>query len=117
MNEKQKEALVQEFLRQNGVDIDPARVLEGMDAELDAIGRAMIEASLPKWKAAPQGSLCPSCGKETLERSHYLMGGPFSGTVKCTACGHHDTVVGYLSRTIVKVEPMPDGAKAVLSDT
>lgn len=111
MNEKLKESIVQEFVKSEGVDIDPARLLKVLYAELDVIGQAMIEAMLPKWKAAPQGSLCLSCGKESLERSHYLMGGPFSGTVRCTACEYRDTVVGYLSRTIVKVEPMPEGAK------
>jgi hypothetical protein len=58
------------------------------------------------WTKAPKGSKCPSCGKEALERSKQLMGGPWSGSIRCKGCGHTDTLVGYLGKTIVEVQPL-----------
>ncbi len=58
------------------------------------------------WDKAPKGSKCPSCGNETLERSKHLMGGPWSGSIRCTACGHTDSLVGYLGKTMIKVQPL-----------
>lgn len=74
----------------------------------DPEAKKLVEAlTSVTWSKAPDGEPCPTCGKETLERSKHLMGGPWSGSIRCTACGHTDTLVGYLGKTMIKVEPLP----------
>ena len=73
----------------------------------DPEAQKLVEAfTSVTWSKAPKGSKCPGCGKETLERSKHFMGGPWSGTIRCTTCGHTDTLVGYLGKTMVEVQPL-----------
>lgn len=77
---------------------------------VDPVAKSVIEAMTAiKWSKAPEGSKCLGCGKETLERSRTLMGGPWSGHVRCTACDYHDTLASYLGKTMITVEPLPPG--------
>jgi len=62
------------------------------------------------WEPAPEGSDCPRC-KGPMERTRGLMlSSPWSGSVRCTKCDYRDSVTGYLGRSMIQVEPMPDGA-------
>lgn len=67
-------------------------------------------AGLPiRWIPSPESSVCPDCGSP-MERSYSLMGGPYSGSVRCTKCTYRDSVTGYFGKSIFKVEHLPDGA-------
>ena len=56
---------------------------------------------------------CPWC-KAGMERTMGLMlMSPWAGSVRCTKCDYRDSVTGYLGRSMVKVDPLPEGAVAV----
>ena len=63
---------------------------------------------LIRWVDAPEGAKCLGCGKETLERSVPLMGGKWSGSVRCKECDYRDSLMTYLGKTIITVEPLPE---------
>jgi len=58
---------------------------------------------------------CPKCGSE-MKLRRMALSGPYSGGVQCTVCSYRDSVVGYLGKQMVKVEPLPDGADLVYSE-
>lgn len=61
---------------------------------------------------APEFS-CPRC-KGNVERTVGLMlTSPWAGSVRCTKCEYRDSVSGYLGRSMIQVEPMPEGAAPV----
>lgn len=65
------------------------------------------------WEAAPEGSECPRC-KAALEKSRGLiLSSPWAGSVRCTKCDYRDSVMGYLGRSMIQVEPLPDGAAVI----
>ena len=62
------------------------------------------------WEATPEGFACPRC-EAPLERARGLMiSGPWAGSVRCTKCDYRDSVVSYLGKSMVEVQPMPPGA-------
>lgn len=63
------------------------------------------------WIEAPDGFICPRC-QSPLERSGGLtITGPYSGSVRCTKCEYQDSVMGFLGRSLIQVEPMPEGVE------
>ncbi len=65
------------------------------------------------WEPAPEGFDCPRCNAR-LERTKGLMlSSPWSGAVRCTGCEYRDSVTGYVGRSMIKVEPLPEGANPV----
>lgn len=81
---------------------------EFADAASAAFAAKMTNLMAPRWEAAPKGYVCPVCGKEALERSTHFMGGPYSGSVHCTGCDHRESVVSYVGRNLLTVEPMAE---------
>jgi len=78
----------------------------GREALYTPIARAMVEGLTPKWGAAPVGTKCRKCQSEDVERSCIPCGGEFSGSVRCKACGHNESVASYLGHTCFTVTPM-----------
>lgn len=66
-----------------------------------------------QWGPAPEGSVCPRC-EAPLERARGLsLMSPWAGSVRCTKCDFRDSVVGYLGRSMIQVQPMPPGAEPI----
>lgn len=66
-----------------------------------------------RWEPASEDFLCPRC-EAPLERSRGLMlMSPWAGSVRCTKCDFRDSVVGYLGRSMIQVQPMPPGATPI----
>lgn len=63
--------------------------------------------------AAPTGSLCPGCKKETLLVTRSAFGGKWSGGISCSSCDYRNSLIGYLGNGLVQVEPMPPGAQQI----
>lgn len=64
------------------------------------------------WSPCGPEFSCPRC-KAGMERTTGLMMmSPWAGSVRCTQCDYRDSVTGYLGRSMVKVEPLPEGAVA-----
>ena len=62
------------------------------------------------WSPCGPEFSCPRC-KAGMERTTGLMlMSPWAGSVRCTQCDYRDSVTGYLGRSMVQVEPLPDGA-------
>lgn len=76
--------------------------------ESSDIAKKIMEALVPTWKPAPAGSKCTQCGSEDVQRSHIFMGGPFSGSVKCNACGFTESVMSHIGKTCIEVRPMTE---------
>lgn len=49
---------------------------------------------------------CFTCKTLTLERSRSLFNGPWSGSVRCTACDYRDSFMSYVGRKSIIVEPL-----------
>jgi hypothetical protein len=64
---------------------------------------------------APEGTLCPSCKKETLIIHKMPLSGPYSGGIICSSCDHRDSVIGFLGKQMINVQPLPDGAAIIYS--
>ena len=94
------EDTVRDILRK--LESDP----ESKEALNMPIARAMIAVLTPKWGAAPAGTKCRKCQSEDVERSYIPCGGEFSGSVRCKACGHNESVVSYLGHTCFTVESL-----------
>jgi len=66
-----------------------------------------------RWEAASEEFTCPRCNAP-LERTRGLMLiSPWSGSVRCTKCEYKDSVMGYLGKSMIQVQPMPPGAKLI----
>lgn len=59
-----------------------------------------------KWIPLQVRSKCPQCNSSEMERTFMLMGGPWSGHVRCKSCGHTETVCSYLGHNMFKVESL-----------
>lgn len=82
----------------------------GAGASPDPDVRKVVDALVHvAWVKAPGGYACRGCGMETLERSRRLMGGPWSGVVRCTGCGRRETLASYLGKAMVEVRPLKPG--------
>lgn len=66
----------------------------------------LIQPLIPRWESAPDN--CPECDSDNLQRSVIPIGGPYSGSIHCPDCGHRESVMNYLGRTMIKVEPLED---------
>lgn len=65
------------------------------------------------WSPCGPEFSCPRC-KAGMERTTGLMMmSPWAGSVRCTQCDYRDSVTGYLGRSMIQVEPMPEGAVPV----
>jgi len=42
-----------------------------------------------------------------------MLASPWVGSVRCTKCEYRDSVSGYLGRSMIQVEPLPEGAVPV----
>ena len=73
-----------------------------------ALAELFIRPLLPVWGKAPEDARCLQCGAGGLERSRVPIGGPFSGKVRCLACGHEESVMSQIGKTLVTVEPLPE---------
>lgn len=62
---------------------------------------------------APAGSKCPRCDKETLKIKSMPLSGAYSGSIYCLSCDFRDSVIGYLGKQMVQVQPMPQGAEQI----
>ncbi len=65
---------------------------------------------------APAGSKCPRCDKETLKVKSMPFSGAYSGSIYCSSCDFRDSVIGYLGKQMIQVEPMPQGAQVIYCD-
>lgn len=72
------------------------------------MAKALIEPLTPKWGKAPKGARCTKCGAGDLERSIIPVGGPYSGSVRCSSCGHQESVACHVGKTCFSVEPLPE---------
>lgn len=75
------------------------------EEERKSITSDIIHGLTPQWGPAPEGAVCPKC-QSALERSTIPLGGPFSGSVRCTSCDYTDSVTGHLVRSCFMVEPL-----------
>lgn len=57
-------------------------------------------------------SPCPQCG-QMLQRAATALSGPYSGIVFCEPCGFRQSVVVFLGKSMIQVEPLPGGANEV----
>ncbi len=65
------------------------------------------------WEPCAPEFSCPRC-KGNMERTVGLMlASPWAGSVRCTQCEYRDSVSGYLGRSMIQVEPIPEGAVPV----
>jgi hypothetical protein len=74
------------------------------------LAKLLVCPLVPKWGKAPPEARCLKCGAGNLERSFILAGGPFSGMVRCLSCGHQESVMSQIGKTLVTVEPLPTEA-------
>jgi len=78
-----------------------------------AKGDKLLPSNLLMERDAPIGSKCPSCNKETLKIRSMPLTGPYSGSIICFSCNYSESVVSYLGKQIVQVQPMPHGAEQI----
>lgn len=67
----------------------------------------LLPRSMLMERDAPIGTKCPSCDKETLKIRSMPLSGPYSGSIICFSCNYTDSVVSFLGKQMVRVEPMP----------
>jgi hypothetical protein len=94
-------------------DFEQARLL--LEAVKNPIPLQVTRFFEISWIPAPEGSSCPRC-KGALERSMMRLFGPYSGTVRCTACDYHDSLMSYLGKSMIQVQPMPPGAALIYTE-
>jgi predicted RNA-binding Zn-ribbon protein involved in translation (DUF1610 family) len=80
-----------------------------MDSFNSDLAKKMISALSPRMIDAHPDFKCPMCGGLML-RSQALFQHTFGGVVQCKSCSYRDSVMQYLGRSIIHIEPMPDGA-------
>lgn len=97
-----------EALREGVFQAAEAGALETPEGR-QAVANLLIQPLVPKWGPAPEEARCTSCGAGGLERSFILAGGPFSGMVRCPGCGHQQSVMSQIAKTLVIVEPLKGG--------
>lgn len=99
-------------------DDDPRkRMVEVMLQNQEAFSRgikdpldSLLNNPLMTTSTAP--SNCPKCDSE-MKVTRQAMTGPYGGVVHCDSCGYRDSVVAYLGRQMISIEPLPDGAEPV----
>ena len=57
-------------------------------------------------RPAPVGTTCRHCGAQGLEIVSMVLSGPFAGSIKCSQCGHSESVMSHLGKKLVTVEPL-----------
>lgn len=68
-----------------------------------------------RWEPLDDSFSCPKC-QSTMERTAGIFfPGTFSGSVRCTKCSYRDSVASFLCTSILRVEPLPDGALPIYS--
>lgn len=92
--------------------IDPEVVAELVKRHQEGGGLHLTNPFI-QWVKAPVGTQCNSCQSKNVERSVPLLGGRFSGSVRCKDCGHRESVMSHLAKTCFTVEPLPPGAMPV----
>ena len=80
--------------------------------KLAAEGKEPLPSMLIE-RNAPTGSKCPRCDKETLKVKSMPFSGAYSGSIYCSSCDFRDSVMGYLGKQMVQVQPMPQGAEQI----
>ena len=68
----------------------------------------LLPRSMLMERDAPIGTKCPSCDKETLKIRSMPLSGPYSGSIICLSCNYSDSVVSFLGKQMVRVEPLPN---------
>jgi hypothetical protein len=68
----------------------------------------LLPRSMLMERDAPIGTKCPSCDKETLKIRSMPLSGPYSGSIICFSCNYSDSVVSFLGKQMVRVEPLPN---------
>jgi hypothetical protein len=84
-----------------------SQALEHLKNRKEILPPMLIESN------APDGSKCPSCHKETLKIKRMPLSGAYSGGIYCFSCDFRDSVIGYLGKQMVQVQPMPQGAEQI----
>lgn len=74
------------------------------------LARKMISALSPRMVDAHPDFKCPRCNG-LMQRSVSLH--TFGGVVQCKSCSYRESVMGYLGRSMIKVEPLPGGASVI----
>jgi hypothetical protein len=74
------------------------------------MARAITTPLIPQPRKPPPGTKCGKCGSENVLLFRSLLGGAYSGWLKCQepGCGHQEGVMHYLGRNMVVVEPLPE---------
>ena len=113
--------LVQALLDNEARHTMPEEERERVTREAKELGEA-AQKPLPlqvanlfaiSWSPCGPEFSCPRC-KAGMERTTGLMlMSPWAGSVRCTQCDYRDSVTGYLGRSMVQVEPLPEGAVPV----
>jgi hypothetical protein len=67
----------------------------------------LLPRSMLMERDAPIGTKCPSCDKETLKIRSMPLSGPYSGSIICFSCNYSDSVVNFLGKQMIRVEPLP----------
>jgi hypothetical protein len=70
------------------------------------IRKITFDLLIPKWTSAPDGTKCSNCSSNQVERSYVTIGGPFSGTIRCLNCKYSETVMSYIGKNMIKIEPL-----------
>jgi transcription elongation factor Elf1 len=72
----------------------------------------MISALSPCMVDAHPDFKCPRCNG-LMQRSVALLQHTFGGVVQCKSCSYRDSVMGYLGRSMIQVEPMTGGSSLI----
>ena len=96
--------------------IDPDILIKGLGAEKISTppGWSAIKMmSTPHFMPAPEGVECPKCGAKAPEFGKWacLLWGAYGGPVECKKCGYKEGFMSYIGKTMITVEPLPEGAK------
>lgn len=82
----------------------PAVVSNGKGDTMDHEEFAM---SFLKNRERPIEQECPECEGALVHITH-MLGGPWSGHVKCRGCGFCETVCGFLGKQMITVTPLEE---------
>jgi len=73
------------------------------------LGEILTQSLIPMYVKMPKEDKCPKCGKGKLIRMRLAMSRTMGGMIICQKkdCDYRESVVSYLGKKIISVEPLP----------
>ncbi len=99
----------------NGISSEDRQgiVQEALDLANKPVPLQVTNLFALSWKPCAPEFSCPQCGGNIERTAGLMLVSPWAGSVRCTKCDYRDSVTGYVGRSMVQVEPMPEGAAPV----